>query len=212
MSRFTILLGGAVVRTDRLLRQVAGTRVIAADGGMTHAKPLGLEPELWVGDFDSSSGGLQDRHRAVPRRIHPPDKDKTDGELAVEEALVRGAHAIVMAGALGGQIDHALGHAVLAIGLAQRGICVLLSSGSEEAHPLIAGEHDLDLPPGSRLSIVGLAEMTGLHLEGTRWPLHDTHVRLGSTLTLSNVAEGTVRVRLASGYGLAIAYPRRGAA
>lgn len=48
-ERFTILLGGDVTVTDRLKAAVEGSRVIAADGGMRHAAPLGLTPELWVG-------------------------------------------------------------------------------------------------------------------------------------------------------------------
>ncbi len=40
-------------RTPRLERQIAGSRVIAADAGIGHARLLDIVPELWVGDFDS---------------------------------------------------------------------------------------------------------------------------------------------------------------
>ncbi|TIU70061.1 MAG: thiamine diphosphokinase, partial [Mesorhizobium sp.] len=34
MGTFTILLGGELIRTPRLERQIAGSRVIAADAGI----------------------------------------------------------------------------------------------------------------------------------------------------------------------------------
>lgn len=49
MSTFVILLGGDLVVTERLKRQIAGARVLAADGGIRHAEALGVEPELWLG-------------------------------------------------------------------------------------------------------------------------------------------------------------------
>ena len=56
-GHFAILLGGQVMATDRLKRQLAGSRVIAADSGILHAPELGLDVELWVGDFDSNPPG-----------------------------------------------------------------------------------------------------------------------------------------------------------
>ncbi|MGO6903043.1 thiamine diphosphokinase, partial [Rhizobium ruizarguesonis] len=49
-STFTILLGGELSLTERLRHAIAGSRFIAADGGMRHAAALGITPELWVGD------------------------------------------------------------------------------------------------------------------------------------------------------------------
>ena len=103
MSRFVILLGGKLVRTPRLDAQVAGARVIAADAGMEHAKTLGITPELWVGDFDSVTDEIAAEYASVPQDRYPRDKDKTDGELAVAEALKRGATSLVLAGAFGGR-------------------------------------------------------------------------------------------------------------
>jgi thiamine pyrophosphokinase len=207
MSRFVILLGGTLTVTPRLLSQIEGARIIAADSGMAHAATLGLEAELWVGDFDSTDDALAARFRHVAREIHPADKASTDGEIAIAAALARGASDFILVGGFGGQADHTFGHAGLVLGIAQRGYRALLTSGSEEAYPLLPGSHRLDLPAGSRLSIIPFADLKGLDLEGVKWPLHQRAVALGSSLTLSNVAQGNVRIGLASGYGLAIAYP-----
>ncbi len=207
MSTFTILLGGHLSPTHRLRAQVAGSRVIAADGGMTHAQPLGLEAELWVGDFDSASQALQQAYAHVPREEHPVGKDMTDGELAIEAALARGATRLVLAGAMGGQTDQTLAHLLLGVRLAQRGVPTLLSSGSEEAHPLLPGRLELDLPYQTKLSLLPLGGFTGLSIRGVRWPLQGAEVPLGSTRTLSNLALERVEVELEAGYGVVIAYP-----
>jgi thiamine pyrophosphokinase len=207
MSRFVILLGGTLKPTARLRRQIAGARAIAADGGMRHAETLGLTVELWVGDFDSASDELLARHAHIDKERLSADKDKTDGELAVEAAIARGAREIVMVGGLGGQADHMLGHFALALRLARDGIANFLTSGDEEAHPLLPGETRFDLDSGTRLSLIALAPIRGLTLEGVRWPLKERAVPLGSTLTISNVAHGEVAIRLAEGYGMALAYP-----
>lgn len=207
MPRFSILLGGALTPTARLRAQTAGSRVIAADGGMAHAAALGLVAELWVGDFDSASPALQARYRTVPRETHPADKDKSDGEIAVDAAIARGAAELILAGALGGQTDHALGNLALMLALARRGVRCFASSGDEEAHPLLPGRMQLDLPVGSRVSIIALADLGGLDFKGVRWPLDHAAISAGSTRTLSNVVTGGIEIGLRSGTGLVLAYP-----
>ncbi len=207
MASFVILLGGPLVPTHRLQAQMADSRVIAADGGMVHAAVLGLEAELWVGDFDSAPPALQEALAHIPREAHPTDKDATDGELAVAAALARGARRLILVGALGGQTDQSLAHLLLALRLAQQGIPTLLSSGSEEAYPLLPGQTRLELPPQSKLSLLPLGGLVGLSLRGVRWPLERFDVPLGSTRTLSNLALGPVEIELEAGFGAAIAYP-----
>jgi thiamine pyrophosphokinase len=207
MSRFTILLNGPVAVTDRLLQQTVGTRSIAADGGMAHAAPLGLDVELWIGDFDSTSEILAARHRDIPCERFSAAKDKTDGQLAAEAAIARGATAMLFVGGFGGQSDHALGHFALALRLARENIPVILSSGGEEAYPVLPGRMQPALPLGSRMSIIALADLAGLTLRGAHWPLRDAEISMGSTCTLSNIVTGPVEIELASGYGLLIAYP-----
>jgi thiamine pyrophosphokinase len=208
MSLFAILLAGDVVRTPRLERQLAGARVIAADSGMRHAAALGLVPELWLGDFDSAPDGLPPPLDAVPRQVFPADKDKTDGELAVDAALAAGATGLLLAGAFGGpRADHAFLHLALALRLAEGGVPTRLSSGVQEGEPLLPGLTEFDYADGSLFSILGLSDLSGLSIAGAKWPLERVQVPVGSSLTLSNEVRGRLKVTLESGRALLLAYP-----
>lgn len=207
MSRFAILLGGDLTVTPRLRRQIADARIIAADSGMKHARALGIVPELWVGDFDSAGSELMLDYAHVPRQTHLADKDATDGEIAVEEALRLGASEFVLVGGLGGQSDHATAHLGLALHLAQSGHRCFISNGDEEAYPLIAGSYDFNFGAQSRLSIIPWSDIIGLDLVGVKWPLMDKALTLGTSFTMSNVALGPVKLSFKSGIAIAIAYP-----
>ena len=193
MTRFAILLGGDMTPTARLLAQIRGARVIAADSGMMHAAALGVVPELWVGDFDSAGSELTMQYREVPRDTFPAEKDATDGAIAVDEAIRRGATEIILLGGLGGQTDHTSGLLGQSIQIARRGIACLLTSGVEEAWPLIAGQLHLELPAETRLSIIPFTDLQGLDLAGVKWPLTNRDVPVG--------------ISLKRGHGIAIAYP-----
>src|SRR6266496_177199 len=211
MTRFVVLLGGDLTATRRLKSQIQKARIIAADGGMAHARTLGLSPELWVGDFDSTSDELAERHKAVARHAFPVEKEKTDGEIAVDEATRLGAREIVMVGGLGGQADHALAHLGLILKLGRSRVSAFITSGHEEAYPILNGTHHFDVPRGSRFSVIPFTDLAGLDLDGVRWPLTNRSVPLGSSLTVSNVATGPVTVRLSQGYAVALAYPESAA-
>lgn len=207
MSRFTILLGGEMVATARLRRQIQDSRVIAADSGIVHAEALSLAPELWTGDFDSVDAAMRSRHGDVPTRIYPADKDLTDGEIAIEAAIEMGATSLVLVGAFGGpRADHAFLHLTAAIGLAERGIETLITSGTQEGVPLLPGRMALDFVHGTLFSVLAFSDLAGLTLEGVKWPLDERFVPFGSSLTLSNEVRGDMVATLGSGRAMVVAH------
>ena len=206
MTRFAILLAGRMRATPALRAEVAGLRVIAADDGIRHADELGLTPELWVGDFDSSPAFPPVQMTGVERRTFPRDKDKTDGELAIEAAVERGATSLLLVGALGGpRSDHAFAHLILALRAAGRGLDVELFDGIERAWPLAAGPRRFELEPGTQFSILKFGDLAGLTIEGAKWPLFEAEVPFHSILTQSNEAAGPVTVSLRRGAALLLA-------
>ena len=209
MSKFTILLGGELTVTSRLRGQIAGSRVIAADSGILHAAALGVRPELWAGDFDSVTAEQRKAFAHIPQMEFPSEKDMTDGELAVEEALARGATSLVFAGAFGGaRADHAFLHLAAALALTERGVPTLLTSGNQEGVPLEPGrEAAFDYAPGTLFSVIGFSDIEGLTISGVRWPLSERSVPFGSSLTISNIVAGELTVKIAAGRAILIANP-----
>lgn len=208
MTCFTVLLGGSLTPTERLKAAVAGSRFIAADGGIRHAAALGVTPELWVGDFDSSSDALSREFAEVPKMPWPAQKNETDGAIAVAEALDRGAKRLILAGALGGErSDHAVMLLLQGLRLAMDGFDVMLTSGDEEAYPLLPGKRHVDLPKGSLFSILGFSALAGLSIANARYPLANYAQPFGSSRTISNVAEGAIDLTLESGTAMLLARP-----
>lgn len=207
MTLFTILLGGEVHPTPTLMKQIAGSRVIAADSGMRHAALLGTVPELWIGDFDSAPRELIAAHSDIARQVFPQDKDKTDGELAIQAALELGATELVVVGAFGGERpDHTHLHFTQAISLAERGMPVLLTSGRLEGRPLVAQEeHVFNYEVGTPFSIMAFTPLSGLTVVGAKWPLEEVEVAFGSSLTISNEVRGRLTISTRQGQALLLA-------
>ncbi|MFC3833923.1 MULTISPECIES: thiamine diphosphokinase [Deinococcus] len=199
-----ILVGGRLVCTAALLALPRPDLVVAADGGARHADVLGVRVDAWVGDFDSSDGVELD----APREVHPAAKDETDAELAVRDALARGARELVFVGAFGGRFDHTAALLLGGVRLArEHGLGVTLTSGDEWAWPLLPGAGlRVDVPAGVTLSVVACSDLRGLTLSGVRWPLDRADVPLGSGWTVSNEAQGgPVTATLQEGWALVTA-------
>ncbi len=90
---------------------------IAADGGYTHAKKAGLQPDIVVGDFDSL--GYIPENETIVR--HPVMKDETDLLLAADLGLAQGCDTFFIYGGTGGaRPAHTIGNIQILLYLAKR--------------------------------------------------------------------------------------------
>ena len=187
------------------------TDVIAADGGYTRALRLGLRPDLLVGDFDSLPAvALADAvaDGAVLQRADVA-KDESDAELALIEAVRRGATRITVLGAFGGpRLDHALANLWLLAHPALAGIDVILLDGAARARLLTApNESGLPVtqllagPVGALVTLLPFGgDALGVTTGGLRYPLQAEPLRPGPARGLSNVRDAAdASVTLAAG-------------
>jgi len=176
----------------RALLQQADLRV-AADGGARHLLALDLLPHLAVGDFDSlAPEQLRLLEQAgVEVQRHSVHKNETDLELALLQALARGATRIFVLAALGGRPDQHLANLQLLThpALAQADVRML-----HECWEVFAIRHTARIygAPGEIVSLLPMTEtVAGIVTDGLYYPLRDEALTLGPARGVSNVLVGT---------------------
>lgn len=172
--------------------------VIAADGGYASLAAEGRMPDLAIGDFDSLGSVPDD----VPVKVFPAEKDASDMELALEEALAGGADAVEVYGALGGCLDHTLANLLLLASFAERGLAVA-AVGEAERVIFLVGPGELVLPAADEgiVSVFSLSDVsTGVVEEGLKYGLDGVALTNRTSWGLSNELIGAAaRISVESG-------------
>jgi thiamine pyrophosphokinase len=202
-----VVSGGHAPRPEAALAVPAGASVIAADGGLEHARALGLDVELVVGDLDSVDAANVTRAETAGVRVirHPAAKDATDLELALDEALGRRPQRILVLAGDGGRLDHLLATLLLLGSRRYEGVTIDAEIGPARAH-VIRTERALDGAIGETVSLLALhGRADGVWTEGLLYPLAGEPLEPGSSRGVSNVfAAETARVRVESGVLIAV--------
>lgn len=190
---------------------------VVCDGGLNHCKPLGIKPDLIVGDFDSfdkaelplptatppssgdrplgaswsqgdgSSGSNGDR---PPEIIQLPwEKDDTDTFYAVKEALKRGFTQFLLLGVIGQRFDHSLVN-----------ISVLLYLKEQDAQATIVDDYSemqlvgtepvrvsKDCANFSLMCVAG--DVSGVTVTGAKWSLDNAQIKTSYQYGISNQVE-----------------------
>jgi thiamine pyrophosphokinase len=181
--------------------------VVCADGGASNALALGLAPHVVIGDLDSLDESLRSRleKRHCQFIVHPARKDETDLELAVKYAVEQGVQEVLILGALGYRLDHALANVLLLALPELRSVRAKILDDRQEVF-LIKNEALIKGRVGDILSLLPLTEkVTGIYTEGLEYPLENGTLYLGPALGVSNVLTAPqARVRIGQGLLLAV--------
>ena len=184
-----LILHGELAATIDLADITESTYVIAVDGGLAHARRLGLTPDGVVGDMDSATDTDLAWAQEVGAQVDvsPTDKDQTDLELGLGYITARHSKVVVMGGE-GGTPGHLFGN--------------LLSLASERwAHstiewriknatvrilhpgkPWVVSEHT-----GERVSLLPVhGRAIGVTTTGLQWSLNGAELRAGQSRGISN--------------------------
>ncbi len=175
--------------------------VIAADGGFDAAIKMGLKVDLFIGDMDS----VKEESIDIPVLKLEVEKDFTDTEAAIEKAVSLGYKEIYLIGALGSRADHSLANIFLIKKYSEKGINLKIKDSHNEIFA-ISKESVIEGHKGKTISVLPLTEeLKSLSLEGFYYPLSDKDVKMGETLTVSNVVtEDKAKISFKEGIALVI--------
>ena len=191
-----IVLGGRL--SDNFLKEMYETyqadHVIVADGALAAMDRTGLLFQSLVGDFDTIAPELLKKyeHRlGLYVERHIPEKNETDSELAVRIAMKKKPTQIMILGATGGRMDHAIGNIHLMYQCMKQGIpCAIYDEWNKIQ--LIEKEAVLEKKTayGTYVSFLPFFESAqNVTLKGFRYPLTYATLEKGTTLAISNEIE-----------------------
>lgn len=163
--------------------------IIAVDGGARHAKIMGLEPHLIVGDFDTITPEEVESYRdkGITLEHYPPEKDFSDTHLALLKAIDLGFSDITIIAALGGRIDYSLANIMLLALPEARNANVRILTEYQEIF-LVGNRTRLKGKPGTIVSLLPLSqEVSGITTDGLMYQVPQQRFVMGTPNGISNV-------------------------
>lgn len=159
--------------------------IIAADAGYHHLRKRGIVPDILIGDFDTI-GQIPDICETI---TFPCEKDYTDTELAMLEAIKRGYKTFVICGATGGKrLEHTIANIKLCESYAIKGYDITLTDGNYLIKSIHNAKLDFSENEKGFISVFSLSgKAEGVSINGLKYPLENATLDFSNpTLCVSN--------------------------
>lgn len=177
----------------------AADYVVCADAGQQIAKKYDFIPDVVIGDFDSTTEDIKLDCKYI---TYPVEKDITDAEACVLHCIDEGVDDITFLGGMGGRLDHTLGALSLLIKFKDDMKRIRLIDKRNQIEILENGSITIEKDSSYRFfSIVPVYEsISGVSIEGAKYPLDNVTMVKASTLGISNEIEADkAKVTIADG-------------
>ena len=211
-----VFVGGYAPHTRAMDAVLEHSLLIAADSGWEHALASGRTPHILIGDMDSISPAHLAQADAADTEVirHPAAKDHTDTELALLEAVHRGATEITLIAGGGDRPDHVLAmlHSLTApqlqharingyLGATRFVLCCAADPTATTAAETSAT--DLQTAPGDTVSLLPVNGDATVSTHNLQWELDRSTLHGHASRGVSNIATGPARVTVHKGTVLA---------
>jgi thiamine pyrophosphokinase len=206
--KVAVVLNGDEPGPDDLKLLSACDAIVCADGAAQTLLKSNHPPTVIVGDMDSLKPDAYKWADAldIPMERHKPDKDQTDGELALEKALGLGATSLLFLGGHGGRSAMFLSNLKLLRKCHDKGLEASMVGRGESLRYIGAGqEHVWAGRTGATLNLLSIDGDAVISLEGTVFDLKEATLARKDSKGVSNkIAKDAAKLRVHSGVVLAV--------
>lgn len=170
---------------------------ICADGGANTAARFKHTPDLIIGDLDS----IKKETLAVFSNVDVKklnDQNSTDLEKALIQSIRKKYKEIVVLGATGGRLDHAIGNLSALAKFSSKAHITFI----DDLGKYVAIRHSIELnfPIGTIISLLPLSRCSGIVTKGLKWNLKNEALELGVRESTSNVVvSSSVNIKVKKG-------------
>lgn len=189
MKRCVIICGGDC--TAEIISQNVSHKdyIICADSGYDCLKNTDFTCDLIIGDFDSLNSPLP---KGIEHISLPVEKDVTDSDFAVDEAIRRGFSDILLLGATGGRLEHTYANLLLISRCAERGVHAKIIDSRHTVQCVKNSELTVKGKENQQISIFAVGKTAkGVSLSGFHYTVTDYSLTALDSLGISNdIVEG----------------------
>lgn len=197
MNKRTMIVSGGMIQEEFVAAKLKESKydvLIGVDRGVEFLYRNHIKPDYIVGDFDSLSEEIvqfyQENTDVFIRKFNP-EKDFSDTEIAVRQAMELNCEEIILLGATGNRIDHVLANIQVLTIPHKEGIHAEIIDQNNRIY-LIENEAILEKSKmyGKYFSVFPLDRcIEKFSITGARYPLHNHRLCPYDSLCVSNQAQ-----------------------
>ena len=156
--------------------------IICTDGAADKLIDSGKNPDIIIGDFDSTSIKGKDR---TGKWIETPDQNKTDLEKTFEWCIMNNIKKIVLLGSSGKREDHTIGNLFTIAKYHDEIQCEIITNHAKII--CVSGENYIFADTNQNISIIATEPIERITLDGLQYNIKNESL-LPSTRAISNKA------------------------
>ncbi len=156
--------------------------IICTDGAADKLIDSGKNPDIIIGDFDSTSIKGKDR---TGKWIETPDQNKTDLEKTFEWCIMNNIKKIVLLGSSGKREDHTIGNLFTLAKYHDEIQCEIITNHAKII--CVSGENYIFADTNQNISIIATEPIERITLDGLQYNMKNESL-LPSTRAISNKA------------------------